>query len=76
MTVPFGQNDNRFTWSVFLVLCNRLMTCILALGALRVSPSKTSSQTLDKTSNPDASCTSGHERFALNIHTVYLCPVM
>lgn len=36
MTVPFGQNDNRFTWSVFLVLCNRLMTCILALGALRI----------------------------------------
>lgn len=36
MTVSFGTNKERFTWSVFLVLCNRLMTTTLAAGVLSV----------------------------------------
>ncbi|KAL3139172.1 hypothetical protein ABBQ32_005951 [Trebouxia sp. C0010 RCD-2024] len=34
MTVSFGRNGERFTWSVFLVLCNRIMTTTLAAGIL------------------------------------------
>ena len=37
MTVSFGEHKQRFTWSVFLVLCNRLMTSMLAAGVLAVS---------------------------------------
>lgn len=39
MTVSFGETKERFTWSVFLVLCNRLMTSTLAAGVLAVSTS-------------------------------------
>ncbi|KAL3131114.1 hypothetical protein ABBQ38_000421 [Trebouxia sp. C0009 RCD-2024] len=34
MTVSFGRNAERFTWSVFLVLCNRIVTTTLAAGIL------------------------------------------
>lgn len=37
MTQGFGKADDRFQWSVFLVLCNRLMTLSLAVGVLAVS---------------------------------------
>ncbi len=36
MTGSFGD-AGRFRWSVFLVLCNRLMTSSLAIGVLAVS---------------------------------------
>lgn len=36
ITVSFGRNQERFTWSVFLVLCNRIMTTTLAAGVLTV----------------------------------------
>ncbi|DBA71674.1 TPA: hypothetical protein ACH3X2_001127 [Trebouxia sp. C0005] len=34
MTGSFGEDAGRFRWSVFLVLCNRLMTSCLAIGFL------------------------------------------
>lgn len=34
MTQPFG--GERFTFSLFLVLCNRLLTCIVAATLLMV----------------------------------------
>ncbi len=39
MTGSFGMGADRFRWSVFLVLCNRLMTSSLAIGLLVVSVS-------------------------------------
>ena len=37
MTGSFGEDAGRFRWSVFLVLCNRLMTSSLAIAFLAVS---------------------------------------
>lgn len=32
MTVGFGEKQDRFIWSLFIVFCNRLLTCSIALG--------------------------------------------
>lgn len=32
MTVGFGERQERFTWSLFIVFCNRLLTCSISLG--------------------------------------------
>ncbi|KAK9917876.1 hypothetical protein WJX75_009158 [Coccomyxa subellipsoidea] len=34
MTRPFGDDGNSFKFSMFLVLCNRLVTCVLAVCCL------------------------------------------
>ncbi|BDA48713.1 Adenosine 3'-phospho 5'-phosphosulfate transporter 1 [Coccomyxa sp. Obi] len=34
MTRPFGEDGDTFKFSLFIVLCNRLVTCILAVGCL------------------------------------------
>ncbi|EIE27556.1 DMT family transporter: UDP-galactose/UDP-glucose [Coccomyxa subellipsoidea C-169] len=40
MTRPFGEDEDIFKFSLFLVLCNRLVTCTLAVGCLLpVAPS-------------------------------------
>ena len=36
MTVPFGQQNEQFKSSLFLVLGNRIMTCIVAVACLLV----------------------------------------
>ena len=36
MTLPFGENGERFESSLFLVLCNRLVTCCVAIVCLLV----------------------------------------
>lgn len=36
MTRPFGDEGDLFKYSLFLVLCNRLVTCVLAVGCLLV----------------------------------------
>lgn len=36
MTVPFGQQQERYTSSLFLVLCNRLLSSLTALVLLLV----------------------------------------
>ncbi len=38
MTRPFGEEGDTFKFSLFIVLCNRLVTCMLAVGCLLVSP--------------------------------------
>ena len=40
MTEPFGEpgkNEEHFKFSLFLVLCNRLTSCAVAIGGLAVS---------------------------------------
>lgn len=37
MTRPFGEDGDSFKFSMFLVLCNRLVTCVLAVCCLLVS---------------------------------------
>jgi solute carrier family 35 (adenosine 3'-phospho 5'-phosphosulfate transporter), member B2 len=32
MTVGFGDKHEKFTWSLFIVFCNRLLTCSISLG--------------------------------------------
>lgn len=34
MTVGFGQKQELFSWSLFIVFCNRLLTCIISFGLL------------------------------------------
>lgn len=34
MTVGFGENGELFSWSLFIVFCNRLLTCIISFGLL------------------------------------------
>ena len=36
MTQPYGADGEMFTFSLFLVLCNRILTVTLALGLLLV----------------------------------------
>ena len=36
MTVPFGQQNEQFKSSLFLVLGNRIMTCFVAVACLLV----------------------------------------
>ena len=36
MTLPFGENGEKFESSLFLVLCNRLVTCCVAIVCLMV----------------------------------------
>jgi len=36
MTLPFGEAGETFKSSLFLVLCNRLMTCCVAIACLLV----------------------------------------
>lgn len=36
MTVPFGHQNEHFKSSLFLVLMNRLMTCLVAIACLLV----------------------------------------
>ena len=36
MTLPFGENGEKFESSLFLVLCNRLVTCCVAIVCLLV----------------------------------------
>ena len=36
MTVPFGHQNEHFRSSLFLVLGNRLMTCLVAIACLLV----------------------------------------
>ena len=36
MTLPFGENGEAFESSLFLVLCNRLVTCCVAIVCLMV----------------------------------------
>ncbi len=44
MTQPYGESGEFFTISLFLVLCNRLLTVVLAFGLLLVpSPAWASS---------------------------------
>ncbi len=37
MTLPFGKDKETFEHSLFLVLCNRLVACLLAAACLMVS---------------------------------------
>ena len=37
MTLPFGKDMETFEHSLFLVLCNRLVACLLAAACLMVS---------------------------------------
>ena len=37
MTLPFGKNKETFEHSLLLVLCNRLVACLLAAACLMVS---------------------------------------
>lgn len=34
MTVGFGEKQELFSWSLFIVFCNRLLTCIISFGLL------------------------------------------
>ena len=52
MTLSFGREAERFTWSVFLVLCNRLVTSMLAASVLLVSSSPSISQTEESCTCP------------------------
>lgn len=36
MTLPFGSEKETFESSLFLVLCNRIVTCCVAIGCLLV----------------------------------------
>ena len=39
MTIPYGQDKEVFSTSLFVVLCNRLTSCLLAAVILLVPPS-------------------------------------
>lgn len=34
MTVGFGEKEELFSWSLFIVFCNRLLTCVISFGLL------------------------------------------
>lgn len=66
MTVSFGTNQERFTWSVLLVLCNRLMTTTLAAGVLSVRdlPDPTSA-------TPNSAAPANHHKLACDTACTY-----